>query len=109
MTAAVTDSPAHQATADRLHEAAVWSWRRRLIADRIAELENLELATERALRTHAGDNNISEAVLHLRELLSHAELMLQWEQPSYADLACERAERELIALRGIARQVGVLR
>jgi hypothetical protein len=108
MSAAVTDGPAHQATADRLHEA-IWSWRRRLIADRIAELETLELATERALSGHAGGNDIREAVLHLRELLSRAELMLQWEQPDYADMASERAERELITLRGIARQVGVLR
>jgi hypothetical protein len=76
---------------------------------RIAELETLELATERALSGHAGGNDIREAVLHLRELLSRAELMLQWEQPDYADMASERAERELITLRGIARQVGVLR
>jgi hypothetical protein len=109
MSAVVTDSPTHQATADRLHEAAnCWSWRRRLIADRIAELEDLELATERALRAHAGGNDIREAVLHVRELLARAEQMLQWEEPDYAELVCERAERELIALRGVARQVGAI-
>jgi hypothetical protein len=102
-------SPAHQAIADRLHEAAnCWSWRRGLIAERIGELETLELATERALSGHAGGNDIGEAVLHLRELLAHSELMLQWEEPDYAELVCERAERELIALRGVARQVGAV-
>jgi hypothetical protein len=102
-------NPAHQAIARQVYEeASSRRWRNQLIADRIAEPERLELATERALREHAGANNISEAVPHLRELLSHAELMLQWEEPDYTELACERPERELIALRGFSRQVGAV-
>jgi predicted P-loop ATPase len=31
-------------------------------------------------------------VPHLRELLSHAELMLQWEEPDYTELACDASQ-----------------
>jgi hypothetical protein len=101
-------SPTHQAIADRLHEAARWwRWRSRLIADRISELENLELATERTLRGHAGRNDIREAVLHLRETIADAELWLFREENDYAEAFCERAERELIALHQAGREFGV--
>jgi hypothetical protein len=100
-------SHAHQAIADRLHEEARWwRWRSRLIADRIGELENLELATERTLRSHAGDRVIAEAVLHLRETISDAELWLFREEHDYAESLCERAERELIVLRRSGREAG---
>jgi hypothetical protein len=98
-------SLAHQAIADRLYEPV--RWRSRLIADRISELETFELATERALSGHAGDRVIAEVVLHLRETIADAELWLFREEHDYAEALCERAERELIALRQAGREFGV--
>ena len=55
-------SPAHQA--GQVHEEACsWRWRSQLIADRIAELERLELATERVLRREATNATCASATV----------------------------------------------
>jgi hypothetical protein len=100
-------SPAHQAIADQLYEEASCSrWRAQLIADRIAELELLELAIERALKPYAADRTIAGAVLDLRQRVAVAELWLLREEHDYAASLCERVERELIALRHVGRELG---
>jgi hypothetical protein len=102
-------SPAHQAVADELHEEArSWRWRAQLIADRIAELERLELATERALRPYASDRNIADAIQDLRQRLADAELWLFREEHDYATSLCKRVERDLIALRRTGRELGAV-
>jgi hypothetical protein len=99
-------SPAHQAVADELHEEArSWGWRAQLIADRIAELEKLELASERALKRYTDDRNIADAVQDLRQRLANAELCLFREEYDHATSLCERVERDLIALRQTGREL----
>jgi hypothetical protein len=87
--------------------AAFTDWRSPLLIARIAELELLELATERALQFHAGDDDIG-TVLHVRETLADAELWLIREELDYAQSFCERVERELIALRQAGRKLGAV-
>jgi hypothetical protein len=108
--------PSHQAVADQMREEArCRPWRRLLIGDRIRELEDLEAATEDALIRYARavDDLIAvyeitrDAVLHLRELLSYAGRC--WaEYELDIDGLLERIEHELIALRGLGRDLGAV-
>ncbi len=97
--------PAHQA----LHEEArCWPWRRGLILDRLCELKNVSDATEQALAGYHGDGVICGAVIHLRDLIVDAYRTLDCDELDYTEIACERAEHALIALRGSARELGAV-
>jgi hypothetical protein len=100
---------APQAVADQLHdEGRFRHWPSQRIADRIAELERLEFATERALKPYASDRNIADAVQDLRQRLADAELWLFREEHRYGASLCARAQRELIALRQTGRELGAV-
>jgi hypothetical protein len=76
------------------------------LRDRIGRLMDIEEAAETALLPYAVVTEISDAVLNLRGLLEHADILWRWGEYEYAGNICERIERELAALR--CREVELL-